>query len=174
VRVTPVALDAAAAATGVTLTSASKAWNLAGLKCAVVVAGSQAVRRRLDALPAEVTSRAGHLGVLASAAAWRDGDPWLAGLVAHLDGQRDRLGALLAQHLPGVRWVPPQAGYLAWLDCAPLGLGDDPAAVFLARGRVALSPGPAFGRGGAGHARLNAGTSPALLDEAVRRMARAV
>jgi cystathionine beta-lyase len=67
-----------------------------------------------------------------------------------------------------------EATYLAWLDCRALGLGDDPAEVFLRRGRVALSPGTDFGTGGAGHARLNLATSPEVLAEAVRRMAAAV
>jgi cystathionine beta-lyase len=76
--------------------------------------------------------------------------------------------------LPAVGYRPPAAGYLAWLDCRELGLGEDPAEAFLERGRVALSPGPPFGPGGAGHARLNFGTSSALLEEAVRRMASAL
>ena len=70
--------------------------------------------------------------------------------------------------------MPPEAGYLAWLDCRALDLGDDPAEAFLERGRVALSPGPTFGEQGRGFARLNFGTSAALLEEAVRRMAAAV
>jgi cystathionine beta-lyase len=77
---------------------------------------------------------------------------------------------LLAQQLPAVRYRPPQASFLAWLDCRALGLGNDPAAAFLERGRVALSPGPDFGSQGAGFARLNMGTSPELLAEVVRRM----
>jgi cystathionine beta-lyase len=73
-----------------------------------------------------------------------------------------------------VRWVAPRAGYLAWLDCTALGLGDDPAAAFLARGKVALTPGPGFGQEGAGHARLNLATTRALLIEAIERMARTI
>ena len=76
--------------------------------------------------------------------------------------------------MPAVGYAPPQAGYLAWLDCRELELGDDPAATFLERGRVGLSPGPQFGTGGAGHARLNFATSPELLAEIVERMAAAV
>jgi len=72
-----------------------------------------------------------------------------------------------------VRYTPPQAGYLAWLDCRELGLGDDPSVAFLESGRVALSPGPTFGEQGKGFARLNFGTSAQLLAEAVRRMAAA-
>jgi cysteine-S-conjugate beta-lyase len=157
----------------VVLTSASKAFNLAGLKCAVAVACSDAVARELDALPEEIGFRAGILGVVASQAAFEHGDGWLDELLAALDANRRRLGELLTEHLPDVRYQPPDAGFLAWLGCSELGLGDDPAEAFLERGRVALEPGLKYGTGGAGFARLNFGCSPALLEEAVERMARA-
>jgi cystathionine beta-lyase len=91
-----------------------------------------------------------------------------------LDANRSRLATLLASALPGVGYRPPAATYLAWLDCRSLGLGDDPAAVLLERGRVAFSSGPAFGSPGKGFVRLNFATSPAILSEAVARFARAV
>jgi cystathionine beta-lyase len=160
----------AAARTSIVLTSASKAWNVAGLKAAMMIACADAPRAVLARLPAELGYHTGHLGVLASCAAFREGDAWLEAVVALVDRNRVRLGELLRQHLPGVRYVPPQAGYLAWLDCAALGLGDDPARAFLDRGRVALSPGPTFGSQGKGFARLNVATTGALLEEAVRRM----
>lgn len=140
----------------------------------MAVAGSSDIRQRLAAMPAEVPFRAGHLGVLVNVAAFEEGEPWLDALLVHVQRNRALLGDLLAEHLPGVGWQPQRAGYLAWLDCRALGLGDDPAAVFLDRGRVALSPGATFGRQGAGFARLNTGTTPDLLARAVRRMARAV
>jgi cystathionine beta-lyase len=120
-----------------------------------------------------VQSRTGQFGVMAAIAAFREGQPWLRDLLVHLDGNRRLLARLLAARLPGVRYVPPQASYLAWLDCTALGVGDDPAAHFLARGRVALSRGLDFGPHGAGFARLNMGTSAALLEEIVTRMAAA-
>jgi cystathionine beta-lyase len=159
---------------GIALTSASKAWNLAGLKCAVAVAGAAGTQSVLAALPAAVTERSGLFGVLAGVAAFRSGEPWLDALLRHLDRNRRLLVDLLAERLPAVRYVPPAASYLAWLDCTDLGLGDDPAAVFLDRGRVALTPGLAFGPPGARFARLTIGTSAALLTEAVNRMAAAV
>ena len=116
---------------------------------------------------------AGHLGVLASVAAFEESLPWLDAALGQLDENRGYLSRLLSEHLPAVRYVPPQASFLAWLDCAPLELGDDPAAAFLARGRVALAPGPDFGTQGRGFARLNMGTSPTLMLAAVRRMAAA-
>ena len=160
---------------GVTVTSGSKAWNLAGLKCAVIVTASAGTQEKLtERLPASLGFHASHLGVLASIAAFDHGTEWLDALVAHLDCNRVLLAELLREQLPDVGYVPPQAGYLAWLDCRRLGLGDDPAEAFLERGRVALSSGPTFGEQGRGFARLNFGTSSALLEEAVRRMAATV
>jgi cystathionine beta-lyase len=158
----------------VTITSASKAWNLAGLKCAVLVPGSAEMTEELAQLPASLRYRAGHLGVLASIAAFESGEAWLDELLAYLDGNRLRLRELLDAYLPDVGYVPPEAGYLAWLDCRRLPLGDDPALAFLERGRVALGSGPTFGEPGRGFARLNFGTSRAILAEAVERMAAAV
>ncbi|WP_030608717.1 MalY/PatB family protein [Streptomyces sclerotialus] len=166
-------LSVPGAADGLSLMSASKGWNLAGLKAALAVAGPAAAAD-LARLPEEVGHGPSHLGVLAHTAALRDAGDWLDALLAGLDENRRLLADLLAAELPAVRYAPAEATYLAWLDCRDLGLGDDPAAVFLARGRVALSPGTDFGTGGAGHARLNLATSPEVLTEAVRRMAAAV
>jgi cystathionine beta-lyase len=167
-----VSLGGEAAAHGVVIGGASKAWNIAGLKCAVIVAGSEEMHARLTAsLSSFLRYHVGHFGALASLAAFERGGPWLDRVIARLDANRRLLGEQLAAELPEVGYVPPQAGYLAWLDCRPLGLGDDPAAAFLEHGRVALSSGPTFGREGEGFARLNFATSPALLSEAVSRLA---
>jgi cystathionine beta-lyase len=158
----------------VTLTGATKAWNLAGLKCAVLVAASARMEEELAALPESLRFHAGHLGVLATIAAFESGVGWLDELVDYLDGNRRLLAELLETRLPEVRYAMPEAGYLTWLDCRALGLGDDPSEAFLERGRVALSPGPRFGTQGRGFARLNIGTSRAILAEAVERMAAAL
>jgi cystathionine beta-lyase len=156
--------------TGFVVTSASKAFNLAGLKAGVIVAGPRS-QETLERLPMSVHYGASHLGVQAHIAAWRDGAEWLDAVNANITSNVVLLGELLAEHLPAVRWSPPEATYLAWLDCTALGLGDDPAEAFLERGRVALSSGPTFGEGGAGHVRLNLAASSATLREAVLRMA---
>lgn len=156
---------------GFAVFSPSKGWNLAGLKSALVIAGS-AARDDLSRLHEVHTHGSSHLGTMAHVAVLDDGREWLARLVGELDANRVLLGTLLAEHLPAVRYRPPEATYLAWLDCRDLGLGDDPAAVFRSRGRVALSSGPAYGAdAGRGFARLNFATSPEVLEEAVRRMA---
>ena len=147
--------------------SASKAWNLAGAKAAVLVAGPRA-RADLDRLPWTVSHGPSHLGVLAHSAALRDGGPWLDGLLAGLDDNRRLLGELVERHLPDAQLTRPEATYLAWLDCGSL--GPEPAEAFLERGRVAVNDGRAFGTGGAGHVRVNYATSRAILTEAVERM----
>ncbi len=166
-------LSVPGAENGLSLLSASKAWNLAGLKAAVAVAGPEAADD-LARLPEEVGHGPSHVGVLAHTAALREGGAWLDALLRGLDDNRRLLSGLLAEHLPTVRYTPGQATYLAWLDCRALGLGGDPAEVFLERGRVALNSGIPFGTGGEGFVRLNLATSPELITEAVRRMASAL
>jgi cystathionine beta-lyase len=158
----------------ITFASASKAWNLPGLKAALAVASDPAGQSILDRLPEELPFGSGLLGVLASEVAFTAGRAWLEELLVALDGNRRYLGQLLARHLPTVRYAVPDATYLAWLDCTALDLGDDPATAFLHTAAVALHSGPSFGDGGTGFARLNFATSPSILDEAVARMARAV
>ncbi|GAA3164632.1 MalY/PatB family protein [Nonomuraea roseoviolacea] len=165
-------LDSPAAARSVALVSASKAWNIAGLKAALAVPGAQA-RADVAAIHEEVSEGAGLFGVLASEAAFTHGGPWLGQLVTALDGNRRLLAARLAEDLPGVGHHPPQAGYVAWLDCRALGWGDDPARVFLRHGGIGLSSGPRFGADGRGFVRLNFATAPERVSEAVRRMAAA-
>ncbi|MET7669250.1 MalY/PatB family protein [Micromonospora luteifusca] len=166
-------LSVPGAENGLSLMSASKGWNLAGLRGALLIAGPAAATD-LARVPFEASVSTSHLGVIAHTAALRDGGEWLDALLTGLDDNRRLLAALLTEHLPAIRYHPGQATYLAWLDCRALGLGDDPATVFLDRGRVALNSGLAFGTGGGGHVRLNLATAPELITEAVRRMATAV
>jgi cysteine-S-conjugate beta-lyase len=128
----------------------------------------------LNRLPAAGQYGAGLLGVLASEAAWNSGDAWLDALIRQLDHVRAEFGRLLGERLPRARYIPPEASYLAWVDCAELDLGPEPAEVFLRRGRVALSRGLNFGAPGDGFVRVTIGTSSALLAEIADRMAAAV
>ncbi|HTF08357.1 MAG TPA: aminotransferase class I/II-fold pyridoxal phosphate-dependent enzyme, partial [Asanoa sp.] len=170
---TPILTIPGAAAVAVSLVSTSKAWNLAGLKCATVVTASPAMAAVTDRLPPDTKWRVGHFGVLASVAAYTEGTPWLDRLLATLDDRRALLGRLLAERLPEVSWQPPEATFLAWLDCSAIGGGAAPRELFFEKGRVALEPGPRFGAAGSGHVRLNFGTSAEILEAAVDRMAAA-
>ena len=169
-------VSAAAARHSVTALSASKGWNLAGLKCAQMVLGNdadQACWRRIGLV-------AGHglsgLGVIASMAAWRDGGPWLDGVVRYLDGNRRRLSQWMAAQLPQAGFLAPEGTYLAWIDCRGLALPADtsPASFFRRRARVALTDGSECGAAGTGFVRMNFAMPRPLLDEALARMAAAI
>ena len=166
-------LDASptAADVGYAVTSASKTYNLAGLKCAVMVAGGPAQAKVLRSLPDEVEWRTGLFGALANVAAYSaESDAWLDSLLAALGENRRLLVDLLAEHLPEARFLPPDAGFLAWVDVSAYGWGDNPAPRIRREAKVALHHGPLFGEEGVGHVRINFGCSPELLTEAVRRV----
>lgn len=162
----------AAERVGYAVVSASKAFNLAGLKCALMVTATDATSSVVRGLPVEVEWRTGQFGLLAAVAAFsEESDPWLDGLLRTLDHNRVLLEDLLAAKLPEARYRIPDAGYLAWIDLSALGWGDNPARRILKEAKVALHFGPAFGDEGRGHVRLNFGTSTEILTEAVERIA---
>ncbi len=166
-------LDASptAARIGYALASASKAFNLAGLKCALMVTAGDETSRVVRSLPDEVEWRTGLFGAIAGVAAFsQDSDEWLDGLLAALDQNRRLLADLLAEHVPGARYRIPEAGFLAWVDLSDLGWGDNPAVRIRREAGVALHLGPLFGEEGIGHVRINFGCSPQVLREAVERM----
>ncbi|MFT2815291.1 MalY/PatB family protein [Leifsonia sp. A12D58] len=160
-----------AAEHGICVTSASKAWNLAGLKCALIVTASERTRHVVTGMPEEVQWRTSQFGLIASVAAFTDGEEWLDGVIAAIQANRALLAELLALMLPGVIYAQPHASYLAWLDLRALGWGDDPAGIALDRAQVALHSGPMFGTQGNGFARLNLACSPEVLTEAISRLA---
>ncbi|MFD6157176.1 MalY/PatB family protein [Nocardia sp. NPDC060256] len=155
----------------VTLNSASKAFNLAGLRCCVAHVGDSRVRAALAAQPPLIYGQVSALSVLATCTAWQDGAAWLAQTRQRLTGNRDFVAESLP---PEIRFQRPEASYLAWLDCRALDLGQDPAAFFLEHAKVRLLPGPDFGPGGAGFARLNFATYRPVLEDMLGRMHTAV
>jgi cystathionine beta-lyase len=161
---------ATVAENAIVLTSATKAWNLAGLKCGLAV-GDPTV---LAQLPEPIHDRVGHLGLLASAAAFAEGAEWLDELRAYLGETRRVLPEFLGEHAPGVRVAPAQATFLAWLDFRATSIAEDPTAAVIERGRLSLLRGTDFGSVGAGFARLNIGTSRELIEESVRRIGQAL
>lgn len=160
----------AARRTGVCITSASKSWNLAGLKCAQIVTGDEDMRQRLDALPVSLPWRASILGAWASVAAYRDGQPWLDEVMAVLSGHRDYLARRIPEILPRAEYHRPESTYLAWIDLRGYHVAE-PAKTLLDKGRVALNEGRDFGPDGDGFVRLNFATSRTIIDEALERMA---
>ncbi len=159
----------------VTLSSASKAFNIPGLRCAVAHFGSEALQQRFNAVaPKRFRGGLGLFGLAASTAAWRFGQPWLDEVVPYLQSNRDFAQTFLAERIPEIRFYRPSATYLAWLDCAELALATTPATHFLQHARVALSDGRLFGSGFDSHVRLNFATSRPILREILERMARSL
>lgn len=154
----------------VTVSSASKAFNIAGLRCAHAIVDHDPTLEGIDGLPMHLTAQVNSLGALASLVAYRDGGRWLAETVETLTRNRDHIVERITAELPGVLTTVPDATYLAWLDVRRFGLGDHPADAILARGRIALTDGEGFGSGGAGHVRLNFGTWPEILDVVLDRL----
>ena len=158
-----------------TLTSASKAFNIPGLRSAIAHFGDAKLQRRFNTvLHRHIRGGIGLFGIYASIAAWRWAQPWLDEVVPYLAGNRDFAADRLAERLPEITLVRPEATYLAWLDCRGLELDGPPAAHFLRNGQVALTEGRLFGEGWEGFARLNLGTSKAILADAIDRMAKSV
>ncbi|MFG3507497.1 MalY/PatB family protein [Streptomyces sp. NPDC047821] len=167
--------SATAAHHTITAVSASKAWNLAGLKCAQMVLSNDADRARWDGLGRLATDGTSILGVVAGTAAYRSGKPWLDAVRDRLDTNRRLLGDLLRAYLPAVRYVPPEGTYLAWLDCRELDLpGPDLAEFFIAEAGVTTVDGGICGPPGQGFVRLNFATTEPILTRIVRQMANAV
>lgn len=162
------------AARTITISSVSKAFNLAGLRCAVAHVGSPTLRQQLDALPPHTLGAVGSPGGEAATACWTEGHDWLAATRSFLTDRRDQLAKRLAEDLPEVTWNIPEATYLAWLDFSALELGHEPQEWLLEHAKVALSPGTDFGPGGQGFVRLNTATSVELLDRMVDRIVEAV
>lgn len=158
----------------VTATSASKAWNLPGLKCAQLVLSNDADVQTWSRVGFMAEHGASTLGVVASAAAYAAGGEWLDELVAYLDGSRALLGDLLAEHLPKVAYAQPEGTYLAWLDCRELDLGGQPAQFFLDRAGVAMTDGALCGVAGEGFVRYTFATPRPIMRQSIEQMARAV
>lgn len=159
-----------AAGHALTATSASKAWNLPGLKCAQLILSNDADRQKWADLGPFAGHGASTLGVLANTVAYREGGPWLAEVLEYLDGSRAYLAELLAD--TGVGYTPPEGTYLAWLDLRALDLGDHPGTVLHERTGVVLTDGPECGVVGAGHARLNFATPRPILARIVQSLPR--
>jgi cystathionine beta-lyase len=164
-------LGADAAEVGVCVTAASKGWNIAGLKCAIIVSQSEKMHEQLNNLAPAMHYRASLLGAFATVAAFESGDIWLDSALELLDQNRKLVANLVSSRIPAIGYNLPHCSYLAWLDLSQLNLGDDPCAALVERAKVAFNPGHIYGALGKDYARLNFATSPAIITEAFDRIA---
>jgi cystathionine beta-lyase len=159
---------------GITVTSASKGFNLAGLKCALIVTSSPVIKEKINSMPISVAFRASLFGAVAATTAFRESVAWLDGVMDVLDQNRRLLRNLIDSQIPAIKYRIPDFGYLAWLDVSALKLGDDPAKTLLERGKVALNGGSMYGPQHSQFVRFNFGTSPEIISEAFDRILRSV
>jgi len=160
-----------------TAISASKAWNIPGLKCAQLIATNESDHQELQELGFLVTHGAATPGVVANTAAYDRGGPWLEDVLGYIEHNRTRLGELIAEHLPGVAYTPPQGTYIAWLDCRglPAVNGEKSWADFFSdNAQVALTDGALCGEAGVGHVRMMLSAPTHILELIVKRMGDAV
>jgi len=155
---------------GITVTSASKTFNLAGLKCALIITENEHLKEKINAMPISVAYRASLFGAAAATAAMSDSKEWLTGVLLTLDENRKLIAKLIDSNIPSIRYRIPDFGYLAWLDLAALELGDDPAKVLLEQGRLAVNGGHMYGPSNPSFIRFNFGTSPEIITEAFNRI----
>jgi cystathionine beta-lyase len=158
----------------ITVTAASKGWNIAGLKCAIIITQNEEMKEKMTHLPFALHYRASLPGAYASAIAFKEGGIWLDTVIAILDQNRYLIQDLLAATLPSVKYHIPQNGYLAWLDLTALNLGEDPGATLIERGKVAFNSGHFYAPQTSQYVRLNFATSPEIITEAIHRIRKAL
>ena len=165
------AVSDAARKVGIAITSSSKGWNIAGLKCAIIVTEDAQIFEKLNAIAPATHYRASLLGGFASVAAFEYGEPWLDALMVNLDHNRKLIAELISKQAPEIGYHIPHCSYLAWLNLTSLNLGDDPAGVLVEKAKVAFVPGIRFGAQSSQFVRLNFATSPEIIGEAINRIA---
>ncbi|MCU1407253.1 MAG: aminotransferase class [Glaciihabitans sp.] len=167
-------LSAITAGHTITATSASKAWNLPGLKTAQLITSNEADEELYQIFGFTVLHGASTPGVIAATAAYTNGAEWLGEVNEYLDGNRFALRDLLAEHLPEVRYSVPEATYIAWLDCTDLGIEGSIADFFRTEAGVTLTDGGLCGVGFDRHVRMIFAMPRPILEQAIIQMADAV
>lgn len=158
-----------AASRSLILMAPSKTFNIAGLCCSFAIVPNPELRKRFTRAARGIMADVNLLGFVAAEAAYQDGADWLSAQLDYLRANRDLLVTRLNK-VPGVKVLPPEATYLAWIDISALQLSD-PVGFFEQAG-VGLSSGGQFG--GSDFIRLNFGCSRAMLEEALDRMITAI
>jgi cystathionine beta-lyase len=159
----------------ITLIAASKTFNIPGLHCAFAIIPNRKLRERYQATAFKMGMEVASPGLVAARVAFSGKcDSWLRNLRHYLTNNRDFIVDYVTEYMPSIRATIPDATYLAWLDITQTGIKDSPHEFFLKNGKVALSNGANFGKGGEGHVRLNFGTSRKLLEQGLERMRKAL
>lgn len=157
----------------ITLTSATKAFNIPGLRCGVAHFGSEDLQSRYRSIPRHLRGGVGLLGLYATLAAWQRSQPWLDEVRSYLQRNRDDVADFVSTRLPNIVHTPNESTYLAWLDCSAVDVTGSPSAHILENQRLALNDGRHFGKGFEKFVRLNFATSRRILGEILERLEKA-
>ena len=151
----------------------SKTFNIAGLSTSFTIIPNQEIRKKFDALLQTLHITLGNIpGMVALEAAYTHGREWLQQFMAYVEENYLFTEQFIADHLPRIRVMKPEATFLVWLDFRDYGWNDRQLSEFLARkAGVALNNGARFGFGGEGWQRLNIGCPRSLLKDGLERMA---
>lgn len=153
----------------ITISSAGKTYNIAGLKCAYAIIPNKELRSAFDNGGKGLVDSVNVLGLTATEAAFRSGDGWLKDCLAYLENNRNYLITEINK-IKGIQVFAPEGTFLAWLDCSELALGASPAEFFLHEAKLAFNDGAAFGSGYSNFVRVNFGCSLHALRKAVEAM----
>lgn len=155
----------------ITAVAASKAWNLPGLKCAQIVLSNQDDVDHWEPSGAQwLAHGASVMGVIASSAAYKEGEEWLNDVVQYMEGNRDLLPELLAEHIPAAKIIKPEGTYLSWIDLTATKVPEDLATFFREEAKVAITDGSLCGEVGKRHVRFNFAMARPLMEESIKRM----
>ena len=168
------ATSEAAARHTLTATSASKAWNMPGLKCAQLVLSNEADAGLWRAGSEVIEHAAATPGVIATTVAYREGEPWLDEVLAYVDETRRWFPGALESALPGVACSTPEGTYLALADFRSFELGEAPSAYFEREAGVVMTDGAACGERSTGYGRINLATTRPILERVIGQMAEAL
>lgn len=167
-------LDHEIAQNTVTLMSPTKTFNIAGLQCSFAIVQNLELRKRMEQSMQGLVMWVNLMGMIATIAAYRDGQEWLDQVLRYLESNRDFLADYVEQQLPQLKMVKPEGTYLAWLDCREANITGNPCEFFIQTARVGFNDGATFGKGGEGFVRLNFACTRAALTQALRQMKAAV
>ena len=159
----------------VMLCAASKTFNVAGLQQASCVCFNPEMLKKIgETLSAAGVTSGNTFALYATQAAYNHGDAWLDGLMEYLDGNRKALAEFVKKYLPKAKLTPVEATYLAWLDLRAYGKSCQEMTDLFMKTGVALTTGVYFGEEADGFMRINFGCPTAMLEEGIRRMAKAL
>lgn len=165
-----------AARCSITFGAPSKTFNIAGIVSSYAIVPDEVLREKFFAwLTANEMDMATIFAMVATEAAFTEGEEWRQQMLAHIESNIDFVDEYLKANIPEVRAIKPQASYLVWLDFSALGLPHDKLIDMLVNdARLAMNDGAMFGIGGEQHTRLNVGTQRAILEQAMKQLKEAI